>query len=309
MPALEGPPGSRHVVIATEAGRSTAPLALYLGRVPLALSFDPPRASGGELVHVRGIGFAADPEANVVTFDGVPALVVAASTAEIVVVAPTPAQVQAETLARVVLRVGARTSSDGLTYPLLRLVEGAWVPHFQAGSAGEGARGQAVVGTEIAPALLLSWKDESRSVAQRAVQVAMNLSAAVDRARVGQKVAFEAREQPAIGVGVVGSPDLVVQATPQDAAAYAAPAGVPPRGEPPAPAALARHWAELLNAYLVVGTSGAEPVVGPPAAATAFHQLRAALPWQYGTGVSSARAAAVPPDLRRKLRDAALRVP
>jgi hypothetical protein len=168
------------------------------------------------------------------------------------------------------------------------------------------------VGTEIAPVLLLSWKDEARSVGERALRVVAGLNAAVDRARVGQAAAFEAREQPAIGVALVGAPDLLLRATPQDAAAYETPPGLPVRGAPPTPIALARHWAALLNDTFVVGTSGGKPGAAAavdPAAGAAFGQLRAALPWQYGSGIASARVVALPGELKRRLREAAFRVP
>jgi hypothetical protein len=68
----------------------------------------------------------------------------------------------------------------------------------------------------------------------------------------------------------------------------------------------------VLTDTLAVGTSGSKPRatadLGPPWTPT-FAQLRAALPWQYGSGVASARVVAVGPDLRRKLREAAFRVP
>ena len=71
---------------------------------------------------------------------------------------------------------------------------------------------------------------------ERALRVAAALNAIVDRARVGQAAAFEVREEPAPGVALVGAPDLVVQVTPQDAAAYETPPGLPGRGAPP------RRW-------------------------------------------------------------------
>ncbi len=313
MPKIEGATGSRHEVVASVGDRRTKPLPLYLGRVPLVVSFEPARGVAGELVRIRGAGFAPGADANAVTFDGVPALVVAASAVELAVVVPPPLRPQPETLAQVVVRVGEK-ASDGGVFPLQRLVEGAWVPRFLAGAVGEGGgKGQATVGTEIAPVLLLSWKDESRSVAERALQVASVLNAAVDRARVGQAAAFEAREQPAIGVAIVGAPDLLLRVTPQDAAAYETPPGLPVRGAPPTPVALARHWAALLNDTFVVGTSGGKPsataAVLTPAAGAAFAQLRAALPWQYGSGISSARVVALPGDLKRRLRETAFRVP
>jgi hypothetical protein len=313
MPRIDGAPGSRHDVVASVGERRTAPLALYLGRVPLVVSFEPARGVAGDVVRIRGAGFAAAAEGNVVTFDGVPALVVAANPTEMAVVLPPSGRPQPETLAPVVVRAGGKASSDGASFPLQRLVEGTWVPRFFAGAlAEEGARGQATVGTEIAPVLLLSWKGDSRSVGERALRVAVALNAAVDRVRVGQAAAFEAREQPAPGVALVGAPDFVVRVTPQDAAAYETPPGLPGRGAPPTPIALARHWAALLNDTMVIGTSGGKPVAAAgitPTAGAAFAQLRAALPWQYGSGVASARVVALPGELKRRLREAALRVP
>jgi hypothetical protein len=313
MPAVQGAAGSHQDVVASMGSRRTKPLPLYLGRVPLIVSFEPAHGVAGDLVRVRGAGFAPTAEGNTVTFDGVPALVLAASPTEMAVVAPPPVLAQPETHARVVVRVGGKASADGVTFALQRLVEGTWVPRFLAGAVGEGGTGgQAVVGTEIAPLLLLSGKDESRSVGERALRIAAALNGVVDRVRVGQPAAFEVREQPTTGVAVVGAPDLIVRVTPEDVAAYETPPGLPPRSAPPTPIALARHWAALLGNTLVIGTSGGRPSAAAdvaPAAAVAFAQLRAALPWQYPSGVSSSRVVAVPGELRRRLREAALRVP
>ena len=313
MPSVAGAPGSRQDVVASIGERRTKALPLYLGRVPLVVSFEPARGVAGDLVRVRGAGFAPTADGNVVTFDGVPALVVAASPTEMALVLPPPVRPQPETLVPVVLHAGGKTSSDGLNFPLLRLVEGTWVPRFFAAAVVEGsAKGQAAVGTEIAPVLLLSWKDQSRSVGERALRVATALNAAVDRVRVGQPAVFEARGEPAPGVALLGVPDLLVQVTPQDAAAYEAPPGLPGRGAPPTPIALARHWAALLNDTMVIGTSAGKPAAAAgidPVAGAAFAQLRAALPWQYGSGVSSAQVVALPLELKRRLREVALRVP
>lgn len=313
MPQVPGEPGSQLAVVAAVGARRTAPVALYLGRVPLLLAFDPPRAVAGEIVRIRGVGFAAAPAANRVTFDGVPVLVVAASATELVVVAPPPPGQQAERRAQVVVRAGGRTSSDGSTYALLRLVEGAWIPRFIAGAVGEaGGEDLAVVGTEIAPVLILGDGDDARSVGERALRVAGALNAAVDRVRVGQATAFEARLQPAVGVAVVGSAELLVRVTPQDAAVYGVPPGLVARGAPPAPLALAQYWAALLNDYLVVGTSAARPEAAAAlstAAGAAMRELRTALPWQFGSGIPADRVASLPAELRRRLREAAFRVP
>jgi hypothetical protein len=313
MPAVPGGPGTRVEVVASQGGRKTRPLFLFVGRMPLVLSFDPSRGVAGDLVRIRGAGFGPSADANVVTFGGVPALVLGASPVELAVVVPPSSSPQAETLARVVVQALGKTSAEATGFQQQRLVDGAWVPRFLAGAVGEaGAKGQAVVGTEIAPLLLLSGKDDARSVAERAWREAAALNKAVDRARVGQAVAFEARESPAAGVALAGALDLVVRVTPEDAAAYERPPGVPPRGGPPSPVALARHWAALLSDVLVVGTGGGRPsatAAVSPAAGAAFAQLRSALPFEYGAGVRSARVVALSGDLKRRLREAAFRVP
>jgi hypothetical protein len=310
MPKLEAAAGTRHTIVATVAGRSAAPVAIYLGRLPLVSALEPPRGVAGDLVRVKGAGFDA---ASSVTFEREPALVVAGSTSELVVVVPAMPHAQAEVALPVVVHAAGKASGDGPRFTVQRLVEGAWVPRFLAGVPGEGvAAGQASVGTELAPVMLLSWKGDSRSVGERALAVAKDLNSAVDRARVGQPIAFEAREDPDVCVGIVGAPDRVVRVYPQDAAAYETPPGFPSRGAPPTPMALARHWAALLSDTVAIGTSGAKPNAtadfGPPAA-PAFAQLRTALPWQYGSGVPSARVVAMPAELRRRLREAAFRVP
>jgi hypothetical protein len=310
MPGVPGTLASVHPVVVSMAARHTRPVALHLGRVPLVVSFEPARGVAGDLVRIRGAGFAAGAEDNAATFDGVPALVVAASPVELAVVVPPGRLPQAETLVPVVVRSGGRTSSEPAVFPLQRLVDGAWVPRFFPAAVGQDVKGQATVGTEIAPVMLLAWKEESRSVGERALRVAARLNAAVDRARLGQPARFETREQPAVGVALVGTPELVVRATPQDAAAYQAPPGLPPRAAPPTPMALARHWAALLNDTLVVATTAGQPAAAvAPASGAAFAQLRAALPWQYGNGVPSSRVIALSSDLKRRLREAAFRVP
>jgi hypothetical protein len=312
MPQLAGAPGSLHpVIVATPGGRRTAPIQLYLGRLPLVSAVEPARGVAGDVVRLRGAGFTA--ETTQVSVDGRPALVAAGTTTELLVVVPPSSRAQAEALVPVVVQAGGRTSAQAPGFTLMRLVEGAWVPRFVAGVLAEGgAPGQATVGTELAPLLLLSSKDESRSTGERALSVAKALDAAVDRARVGQAVAFEAREDPEICVALVGAPDRLLKVLPQDAAAYELPPGLPGRGAPPPPLTLARHWAALLTDTVAIGTSGSKPLatasLGPPWS-VAFTQLRAALPWQYGSGVASARVVAVPEALRLRLREAALRVP
>jgi hypothetical protein len=311
VPPVRSVRGRRLPVIVTLEGRSTPPLDLLYGRVPLVASVEPAGAMPGELVRIEGAGFSPDPGSNDVRFDGVPALVVSASRSQLAVVPPVPERAQVETLARLVVRTGARASEE-TAYPLLRLVEGAWVPRCVARPADAGVPDQVLVGTEIAPLLLLSWRDQARTTAERALAVCRALDAAWSRARAGRPAGFEARDQPSPGVALAGEPELLVRATPEDARAYSQPPGLAPRDQPPSPGVLARHWAALLGDFAAIATSprppGALAGLSSPAAPP-FAQLRAALPWEYGSGVDSAGVVGLSPDLRRRLREAALRVP
>jgi hypothetical protein len=95
MPEVPGAIGSVHPVVVSMGPRHTRPVPLHLGRVPLVVSFEPARGVAGDLVRIRGAGFGATADANTATFDGVPALVVAASPGAVVV----PGQPQPETSA------------------------------------------------------------------------------------------------------------------------------------------------------------------------------------------------------------------
>lgn len=310
VPPLDAAPGSEHPVVVTVDGRSAPPLNLVFGRLPLVASFDPPRAVAGERVRVRGLGFSESPAANVVTFDDVPVLVLSSSRGEVEVVAPAPLVAQRETLTQVVVQAGGKTST-GTGFPLLRLTSGSYVLHFFAGSGGEAA-GRAFVETEIGPLMMLAWKGVAPSVGHRAINMAEAVNAVVKRPRRDGRPVFEAREEPSIGVGLAGAPGIVLQASPQDAAAYDTPPGLPSRGGPPTPLALARWWAALLNDYVVICSSPGKPsyvAALSPSAGAAMSRLRAALPWQYRARVANGRVAGLPADLRKALRDAALQVP
>ncbi len=308
VPSLTRQPGSSMKVVAALAARKTSPLPLVFGRLPLVLSVDPPQGTAGELVRIRGAGFADDLQSNAVTFDGVPALVVAASSRELAVVVPPLLRSLPEFRVPLAVRALGRTS-ELVSYPILR-VEGRWVLRFVAAAVGA-AGAQATIGTEIAPVLLLSSKDAFRAVATRALHLSALLNDAVDRALLGQDIVFEARTSPVVGLALVGSPDLLSQVTSEDAEGYAKALALP-SGAEVSPERVASHWAAMLNDYLLIGTSAAKPrfaVAESPEAGAALAQLRTALPLQYGSGISSARVAALPASLREKLRHVAFTIP
>jgi hypothetical protein len=310
VPPLEVAVGSEvPVVVLTEGARHSQPLQLIIGRLPLVTGIEPAGAVAGEVLRIRGAGFAADPWADSVTVDGSAALVAGASSTELIVVIPPPTRPLPSIDAPIVVRAFDRESQP-VRHRVLRLVEGTWVPRFMVLPV-EGRRGQVAVGTEIAPVLLLASGEGPTSVVQRAMQASSRLNLLVGGARGGQKVAFEAREQPA-GVALAGAADLILRVTNEDAAAYANPPGASPRTDAPEPKQVARLWAALLTDYVALGTSSAAPGAAAGVsreAGAALSELRGKLPWRHGLGVEADRVVDLPQALRRRLWDAAMRVP
>ncbi|MFN8094782.1 MAG: IPT/TIG domain-containing protein [Vicinamibacteria bacterium] len=240
VPAVSAPDGARVPLVATVAGRSAPPVPIVLGRLPRVESVEPPQAAAGEIVRLRGVAFAADPDANAVTFDGVGAVVVAASRKELAVVVPVVTRPQAEVPASLVVQARGR-SSEARPYPILRLVDGAFVPRCILHVAVDGAGGgPLLVGSQLGPLMLLASRDEAESP-RRALGTCARLTAALDRACSPASRCPSRRERTTggVGVGLPGRPEMIERVTAEDAAAYQRPPGLPPRREAPEPEAVA----------------------------------------------------------------------
>jgi hypothetical protein len=185
-----------------------------------------------------------------VTFAGQPALVLKASTTELTVVAPPPAQGEIQPELPIVVTAGGRASTGLSSFALTRGSSSGFMPVFFAAPVVDiPGSGYAFVSTELGPVLLLGGAGESPSTAERAVAVAAALNALVAAAQ-SRPPAFELREKPQPGVGVVGDVRTFLVPTPEDAEAYSrnwdAGHGAGKRVAQPA---LARHWAALLQDY------------------------------------------------------------
>jgi len=304
MPAIEGAPGTFHAVEATVGGRKTAPLQIALGRLPLVTSLTPSQAQAGELVKVAGLGFPEKPGQVEVRFGPERALVVTAVPSELTVVAPLVPGTTPQTVVAVSVKVGDRTSSGDVRFPIVRLASGTYVMHFFAAAGAPGVAGSASLATEMGPVLFLGGPQ----AALRAVQAARALNEILARPQTSGPPTFEAQEKPETGVGPTGAPALLLQTTPQDAAVYAAVRG----GEAKEPFAIAAWWAALLNDYIVVGTGPDAPrsvAALDAGAGRAFADLRKALPFQYRSGVSNERVAGLPERVRARQREVAISVP
>ena len=250
IPAVPLPEGSLTSLVLTAGAAAPREFDLYIGRLPLVTDVSPPRGAVGERVVLQGRGFRPDPLANTVTFSAQPALVLSATATELSVVAPPPPAGDVAPELPIVVTVAGRASSGTATYTLQRGATSGFVPRFFAAPVTEfpGA-GLVFVSTELGPVLLLGGPADAPTTADRAVKVAAALNALVS-ASASKPPAFELRERPQPSVGVVGEVSPFLVPTPEDAAAYSRDwetgRGA---GRRLSPAAVARHWAALLQDY------------------------------------------------------------
>jgi hypothetical protein len=249
VPEVGLPEGSKTPVLVQAGTEPARAFDLLIGRLPLVLAVRPETGPAGQVVTLEGRGFDPDPGLNSVTFAGEPALVLSASRTKLDVVVPTaPADGAPEVL--VVVRAGGRTSSSRTGFRPARNASAGFRPRFFPAAVAEypGAP-MAFVSTELGPVLLLAGGAASASVADRAVAVAAALNALVESA--ARPPLFEVREAPQPSVAVVGEARPLLTPTADDVAAYGRPwDGNRNAARRVTPAALARHWAVLLQDYL-----------------------------------------------------------
>jgi hypothetical protein len=185
---------------------------------------------------------------------------------------------------------------------------GAYLFRFFPAAATDTGSRMVFVATEAGPSLLLSSPEGAPSATSRAIKVAAALNGAFDQARNGNPVSFEARREPVPGVALAGATELLVQATPDDSAAYASPPGTSIHAGVPSLQALAEHWAALLSDCLAVFVQNEKPMrlmaVSPRG--RVLLELRAALGWRPGMGIPTEKVVMMSPDLYQKVSEAAL---
>jgi hypothetical protein len=303
VPALEAAEGTVVPVLVRVGKEAAKPAELILGRLPIVLAASPARGVAGDKLVLQGRGFASDAAGNGVTFAGVPAFVLSASPRELTVLAPNPGLDRVENQAEVVVRAGGQASAGRAVFTVVRPAGSSFVLRFYPAAVAPGNVTQAYVASDMGPLFLLASPAGAPSLIERSARYATALNAAFDRALTGQAVVFEARAQPAAGIGITGAPDLMAAVAPEDVAAYG-PAGTAPL----APAGLAEHWAALLNDYMAVFVKGEKPyrVLALSPLGRSLVDLRAALAPHPGAPISSERVAGLSPDLLSRLRMAAL---
>jgi hypothetical protein len=297
VPNLPATPARTEPVVVYSGDRVSQAVDLLIGKLPVILEVAPPRGEAGDRIALRGRGFAAPPEANKATFAGAEALVLGGSPGELQVAAPlVPA---GATEAEIVVQASGRPTTNRAVYTYTHASVASFRPRFVAADAGS-TRAQAIVASQLGPLLLLSSKDDAKSVQDRAVAVSGALNAAFDANAPG----FEAR---GASISVAGPLEALFKATADDAAGYEAPPGVTVRNPSPTPAALAAHWAALLSDYAALFIHSQRPVrmLAASPRGRAIVDLQSELGWRPGATVTPGRAGALSPDLLGRLREMA----
>jgi hypothetical protein len=297
VPNLPATPARTEPVVVTIGERVSKGIDLLIGKLPLVLEVAPARGAPGERVALRGRGFVADADGNKVTFSGAPALVLTASPTEVVVAAPALPSGQME--AEIVIAAGGRSTTNRAIFSYTHVSPAAFRPRFVPADAGT-TRAQATVASQLGPLILLSSRGEAKSVQDRAVDVGMALNGAFDTNAAG----FEARGE---SVHVTGRSEVLLRATPEDAAGYEAPPGVSFNNPAPTPGALAAHWAALLSDYAALFLHGQRPVrlLAASPRGRAFVDLQSELGWRPGVAITPGRAAALSTGLIGRLQEMA----
>ena len=251
IPDVGLPEGVKTALTVQSGSSPVRSFDLFIGRLPLVQGVQPENGPVGQMVTIRGRGFAAERQGNAVSFSGQPALVVSATPTELRAVVPPPPPGDVQPELALVVTAGSRTSSRGTTFQLSRGATSGFRPRFFAAPVVEYPNDDlAFVSTEIGPVLLLAGHGGGPAAAERALSAAAALNAVVDAAP-GRQPVFEQRERPEPGVAIAGEPRVLLAPTPEDVAAYSRPWETGKGGgRRVSAAAVARHWTALLQDYL-----------------------------------------------------------
>jgi len=250
IPALPGVEGMKSQVSVQVGSDSAKPMELLLGRLPLLAEAAPKAGQAGDRVVIKGRGFDPNPSGNVVTFSGQPALVLTATPTELTVVAPSAPKGEGQLSAEVRVRARGTESTSSVNFVLTRASSTIYLPRFYAAPVTEYPTDDlAFVATEVGPLLLLGSKGEAASTGERAARLAGVLNGlATETASLTPT--FESRDKPGPSVALVGKAEILVAATPEDAAAYAKSWEPGGKGvKRTSPRAVSVYWAALLQDY------------------------------------------------------------
>jgi FHA domain/IPT/TIG domain len=216
VPAIDGGPGTSAPVVVSLGAVDSNAGPFYIGRIPLLTKAEPSTVSPGDVVTLTGRGFRRERVQNVVHVGGVRALVVAAFDSEVKIVVP---------------RVPAGSRMLDIRVP--SSVAPAQVP-LVIGGAGDAlgfhfvaepfdavpGRDHAVIAAEFGPVFVLA-SSGGHSSAERALEAARRLNETAQSLQAARDLTFDLRDADSgPSLGLVGRPELILEVTEEDAAAY-----------------------------------------------------------------------------------------
>ena len=303
VPAIDGGPGTAATVVVISGSLESNPGPFYVGRIPLVTKAEPTSVVPGDVVTLSGRGFRRERSQNAVQVGGVRALVVAAFDSEIKVVVPrVPAGSR-------MLEVRVPSSAAPAQVPLV--VGGAadtLTFHFVAEPfAAVPGRDHAVLATALGPAFVIA-SSGGRSSAERALEAARRLNEAAPLLNASRELTFDLRDTGGgSSLSLAGRPDVVIEVTAEDAAAYGEDwTGLRGRGGAVTAGRLGRWWEAVAKDLVLLLVRGERPHF---AADLAPEGKALADLFQSAKGAGGPGQAQAKPPLRDALRLVALRVP
>jgi hypothetical protein len=286
------------------------PAPFYLGRIPLILKLEPASAAPGDLVTISGRGFRREPHENVVMISGVRALVAGAIDSELRVIAPFGVAPDAPGIVEV--RVAG---SDNAGQARLAVAPTSDTVDFRFAAEPFTAvpgRDHAVLATGLGPAFVLA-ASAGKSAAERAVLAERRLNDAGTVLKASRDVDIELRSADSAPVlGLTGHPEVLLEVTDEDAAAYNEDwTGLKGRGGPVTRARLGRWWTAVARDLVLMLVRGSKPESAPGLAPEGRALLEVAQAAQKTGrfGIPWSVIQAERPAEREALRLIALRVP
>jgi hypothetical protein len=257
VPVIEGGPGTSAPVVVSMGATDSNPGPFLVGQVPLVLKVEPASVSPGDLITITGRGFRRDRKENTVQIGGAHALVASAFDTELKAVVPRAPGGGPRPLE---LRVAGSDNVGRSTLTVAPPPEGIDF-HFVA-EPFDLARGRdyAVLWTGLGPAFVLADAG-GRSAAERAVEAQRRLNEAAVLLKASRTQEIELRDAKTRPVlALAGRPDVLLEVTDEDAAAYAEDwTGLRGRGGPVTRYRLARWWEAVARDMLLMLVRGEKP--------------------------------------------------
>jgi hypothetical protein len=258
VPEAAGGPGTSAPVVVAVGGVDSNAAPFVIGRLPVVTAVEPRAASPGDVVTLSGLGFQANPLLNDVRVSGTPSLVVSATGESLKLVVPlVPAGDPGHTIE---LRVPDQAGVGQAALEVAAAADPVELRFVAVPFTAVPGRPHAVVATAVGPTLVLAASG-GRSAADRALEVAAKLNAALPRLRTTAGLNFEARGyDTSPSIGLAGETEAALVATEEDALAYDEDwSGLRGRGGPVTRPRLARWWEAVLRDLVLLTVRGERP--------------------------------------------------